>query len=323
MASAWPNRLRVACLALFLGACAACAGLEQAAPGDNAGRAGMMRDGVYQNGFFKFTWQPPAGYSPMQPRPPAKPLFYSGPVEQVLCAWREPQGQSETGLMVYGPNPELPTEQPLTQAAEALGRWQQWRQSGQHAGAWEGQAVLDVLYEQRDAQQPGAPHAVMVRLLRLEQDLLVFFLLTPTQDFDPLRAKFLALMEGVRFMRPALPAPPEPARTPPPDLVHTVRHHGETPAHIAQWYTGRAENWRSILKHNNLNSSAGLKIGQQVVIPGEMVVNREPLPKPRPKRQGPTSDAGRQTGASPAEREAEPAGGQADKGLLLEPTGPR
>ncbi len=307
--------LALAAMAVMTG----CAGVEQGAPQDQPGRAGVFKNGVYQNDFFKFTWRPPAAYQPAQPQAAAKPLFYNGPLEQVFCAWRD--GQAEAGLMAYGPHEELPLGQLLEQSAQALARWQQWRLIGQHAVNWEGEAVLDVFYQQGESSQTGPARQVMARLWRQGPDLLVFYLRLPEADFEALRAAFLALMEGARPIRPEPPAPLAQEKVPPADLTHTVQQ-GDTPAYIAQWYTGRAENWRDILKHNNLKSSSGLHIGQQIVIPGPMVVKREPLPKVKPRPRLPGL-FGESTRPAPADQ-AEPAqGGGAGPGVLLEPTGPK
>lgn len=63
-------------------------------------------------------------------------------------------------------------------------------------------------------------------------------------------------------------------------IYHTVRWQGETLSIISMWYTGSSDNWRAIQRHNRGISVKGLKIGHRLFIPGFMLVNHGPMPKP-------------------------------------------
>jgi hypothetical protein len=104
--------------------------------------------------------------------------------------------------------------------------------------------------------------------------------------------------ERVSEEKPA--AEPEPA-----DLVHTVRWNGESLSVIAKWYTGEAENWRLLAKHNLLNDPDRIDIGDPISIPEPLLRTREPLPRefvrrhaPPPPKTGPPDEPG-PAGAAP------------------------
>lgn len=75
------------------------------------------------------------------------------------------------------------------------------------------------------------------------------------------------------------PTPPPPA---PAFHTHIVRGTGETYMAIARWYTGDAENWRSIAQANPAVEPRRMRIGTVIRIPEALVVNRRPMPKPAP-----------------------------------------
>jgi len=69
-----------------------------------------------------------------------------------------------------------------------------------------------------------------------------------------------------------------PATKQPPYLEHTVRYQGETLSLIAKWYTGEAKNWPILADRNPGVSPNNLRIGELILIPGDMAVNTEPMP---------------------------------------------
>ncbi len=81
------------------------------------------------------------------------------------------------------------------------------------------------------------------------------------------------------------PAPPPPPKAPmnepevAPDVEHRISYSGETLAVIAAWYTGRAANWQAIRDANPGLRPQRLNLGQVVIIPGDLVVQHEPMPK--------------------------------------------
>jgi len=83
-----------------------------------------------------------------------------------------------------------------------------------------------------------------------------------------------------------VPAGPPPMPT---FFVYAVKFRGQTLGQIAEWYTGSYDNWRKIARVNTDLSltHVPLKVGREVKIPTEIVVRRDPLPEPKPKRIAP------------------------------------
>lgn len=73
------------------------------------------------------------------------------------------------------------------------------------------------------------------------------------------------------------PAPAPAAKTA--YYYHKVAVPGETLAIVAQWYTGKAQNWKTILVHNPSLEITRIRIGDQIRIPEYMLVKRAPLPR--------------------------------------------
>ena len=93
--------------------------------------------------------------------------------------------------------------------------------------------------------------------------------------------------------------PPEPVEVevePPPPVMyeHQVRYQGETLGVISRWYTGKSTNWKMIVDANPGMRPERINIGDTILIPQELVVQEEPLPKRAiPKGRGgsaPTTD---------------------------------
>ena len=87
----------------------------------------------------------------------------------------------------------------------------------------------------------------------------------------------LSLMAFLTGCPPKTPTQPSSAE--PPYLEHTIQYSGETLSIVSKWYTGSADNWSEILKHNKGLDVKRLSIGQKVLIPRELVTQSEPLPK--------------------------------------------
>ena len=65
-----------------------------------------------------------------------------------------------------------------------------------------------------------------------------------------------------------------------PDVyVHTVEWPGETLPMIAQWYTGNKDNGKVLAKTNPGIAADRLVVGDQVLIPLELVKNNKSMPK--------------------------------------------
>ncbi|MBI2964483.1 MAG: hypothetical protein HYY35_12070, partial [Deltaproteobacteria bacterium] len=68
------------------------------------------------------------------------------------------------------------------------------------------------------------------------------------------------------------------------NFVHRVEWRGQTLRQIARWYTGKSENWKKLTRPVNPDLTrccAALQVGREVVIPRELLVRTEPMPKPK------------------------------------------
>jgi hypothetical protein len=61
-------------------------------------------------------------------------------------------------------------------------------------------------------------------------------------------------------------------------LHHTVQWPGETLSHIAQWYTGRIQNWQTIAAHNRTMDLNTLRKGDIILIPQSILITHESMP---------------------------------------------
>lgn len=61
--------------------------------------------------------------------------------------------------------------------------------------------------------------------------------------------------------------------------VHTVEWSGETLPMIAQWYTGNKGNWKVLSKGNPNIVSERLAVGDQILIPLELMKNSKKMPR--------------------------------------------
>jgi len=62
-------------------------------------------------------------------------------------------------------------------------------------------------------------------------------------------------------------------------LDHSVTYSGETLSIIAQWYTGRTDNWRLIADANPGLRPERIRLGDSIQIPRHLVVEDAPLPE--------------------------------------------
>ncbi len=62
-------------------------------------------------------------------------------------------------------------------------------------------------------------------------------------------------------------------------LRHTVQRPGETLSHIAQWYTGKIQNWETIASHNRSMDINSLRRGDIVRIPESILITHKPMPQ--------------------------------------------
>ena len=71
-----------------------------------------------------------------------------------------------------------------------------------------------------------------------------------------------------------------------PYITHTVSKSGETLGVIAAWYTKRSANWQAIARANPGVNPNRIKLGQTILIPRELVVERSPMPGSFVKQPG-------------------------------------
>ena len=73
----------------------------------------------------------------------------------------------------------------------------------------------------------------------------------------------------------------EPDATPPvrAPLVHTVTYPGETLSIISDWYLGDVLKWQQLAAANPKINPARIEKGQQIIIPSQDIVRRNPLPE--------------------------------------------
>jgi hypothetical protein len=92
---------------------------------------------------------------------------------------------------------------------------------------------------------------------------------------------------------PPAPAPPAKGEAPAKKTysTHTVRFGGETVSIIAGWYTGYIENWKALAEANPNIDPKRVLVGSKILIPEDLLKNREPMPKEfvdsfyRPKKE--------------------------------------
>jgi hypothetical protein len=101
---------------------------------------------------------------------------------------------------------------------------------------------------------------------------------------------FLVLLSvGCAQTPPSPPPPPPPVAaepTPAPTFVHHVEWRGQTLGAIAKWYTGKFDNWKKLTKPVNPDLErccSQLRVGREVMIPRELLVRSDAMPKPKPK----------------------------------------
>jgi len=115
---------------------------------------------------------------------------------------------------------------------------------------------------------------------------------TSRQAFANRRAELEGITDSLALdadgAQVAVRAPAEPPPMPT-FFVYAVKFRGQTLGQIAEWYTGSYDNWRKIARVNDDLSLpyTPLKVGREVKIPTEIVVRRDPMPPPKPKRVSP------------------------------------
>lgn len=126
------------------------------------------------------------------------------------------------------------------------------------------------------------------------------------QSFMPQSLRRVVLVFPVVFICIALTAcPPKRPLPPPPSApaqpvyyYHTVKYPGETLSIIAGWYTGSVNNWRLLLDHNPGLDPRRIRLGQEIAIPEDFMVKRDPLPRTAVQGSKRESDPSIQPGAA-------------------------
>jgi hypothetical protein len=109
---------------------------------------------------------------------------------------------------------------------------------------------------------------------------------------------------------------------PPSYFVHVVNWPGQTLGRIAEWYTGKYDNWKELSSINELTMpNARLKLGREVKIPKGLVVQESPMPQPKQKvTSRKAKQPGKRAGAKVEPEEEE---GEGEAPALPRVMGPR
>ncbi|MGA7279843.1 MAG: hypothetical protein WBW79_18055 [Desulfocapsaceae bacterium] len=110
---------------------------------------------------------------------------------------------------------------------------------------------------------------------------------------------------------------------------HIIRWPGENLSRISMWYTGTVNNWMRIQEVNSLIDPKQIDIGDTILIPGNLLITREPMPmefrgtvqrkkKPAPEAlPEPSSNSGEIQLFGPIEIETEEVNNNTPGGLSL------
>ena len=63
------------------------------------------------------------------------------------------------------------------------------------------------------------------------------------------------------------------------NFIHTVSLEGETLSIIAKWYTGELDNWKVLAEANPDIDPNRIFIGNEIAIPRELMITKDPLPQ--------------------------------------------
>lgn len=80
--------------------------------------------------------------------------------------------------------------------------------------------------------------------------------------------------------------------------VHTVEWPGETMPMIAQWYTGNKDNWKVLSKTNPGIAGERPAVGDQILIPLELMKNNKNMPEEFLSTFSPQKPAGQRKSSS-------------------------
>lgn len=61
--------------------------------------------------------------------------------------------------------------------------------------------------------------------------------------------------------------------------LHKIQFSGETLSLISKWYTGSADSWKNVAAANPGMDPNRVSIGQEIIIPGSLILTKEPMPK--------------------------------------------
>lgn len=312
--------LVVFCLLLLVGACAE---LPSMNPVDLSQQPeGYFKNGIYYNEFYGATWKAPNNWKPVAPN--LIQLFYFG--------WDGPLEGQVARLTVYRQGQEIPVKASLEQAAEIAVKQKDWvLAETPHFIESQGHRGLEALCTWKSFT--GSRGRLLARFFMVKGALIVVHGQAPNFIWDRAKPGLQNVLSLFRFdqaqtIRPKVVIPkrlPEPAPPAHKDLVHQIKYKGETLALISHWYTGSVHNWKQIMEYNGMTSTTNLRLGEEIKIPGDMVVNPEPMPasvikrtKPPAKRAAPKESVPE---PEPEKKEQPPAQGTSP--ILLTPAGPK
>jgi hypothetical protein len=229
----------LALLALLIGA-----GCAQLGPAPSPQKAPDKQKDVLEEGRWLYAeagvyWLNLAGYEPEWPL--AEQDFVFG--------WQKKRLAARLWL--------LPGYGDIAGAAIELAHKQGWLLDTPRHISWQGRPAWD-------ARVIDQVNSGRLRLLKTDKNILAVVALAPKGKAEAKAPELAAMIEGLRLL-------------PPGDVLHTVRHPDESLSVISMWYTGTVRNWPRIQKFNKL-ADPKVNLGQDVLIPAELVWRWDPLP---------------------------------------------
>jgi len=100
-----------------------------------------------------------------------------------------------------------------------------------------------------------------------------------TKRFGALFFVFTSFLIGGCNANNSAPPPAQRTDNRQEDVEHRVQYSGETLQVISAWYTGRGSNWQLIRAANPGLRPERINIGKTIIIPGNLVVERRPMPQ--------------------------------------------
>ena len=242
-------------------------------------REGYYSDGSYHNDFYGFSWKIP-NWNPITPRVTLGQRFIFG--------WDSPTSDIKARLWMYDRSLSdqgrdiIQASASLREAAATIALRQGWGFLDSQKKEFNGRISIKSTYIQGDDEKG-------IAYVWMENDaVFAVNAYAESRYYDQHESEMESVLKLVSFVhsRKDVDIPyldPEDMPTYDPDignfLSHTISYKGETLALISQWYTGTTTNWPRILQANPDISPTALRLGQEILIPSDLVIKEDPLPQ--------------------------------------------